>query len=460
MSDIFDRAILLSHGFIPGRTLALDIAEYALKAVDPCRAVLRHVSVDAGILRVHGDAYDLDSYEHIYVVGGGKACYPQALAVERLLGDRIADGFISVKKGQLAPFVHRIGPLARIRVEESAHPLPDETSLKAGEQILAIADRAGTDDLVLSLMSGGTSSQVIAPVDGVSVSDKTEAHRLIITSGADITEIMTVRGHLSLIKCGGLAQRLYPATVITLVVSDEKTDSIIWNTDWVSPNGTTPADAVDVLDRYHLWKRMPESVRAYLSAAAETAPAKRVPPGARMKQYHVVWTRDLFDAAVARAQELGLTPLPLTSMLTGESREAGRVLVSIAREVVRSGQPVAPPCALIATGETAVRLRWDVVGKGGANQELAAGACLDLAPDTPVAVLALDTDGTDGPTDIAGALTDGTTPIRARDGGIDLYRALNEHDISPALRVAGDTVITGPTGTNVNDLVVMVVLPA
>ena len=454
---MFDRAALLSHGFIPGRTLALDIAEHALKAVDPRRAVLSRLRVEGSLLRIDDDVYDLDSFDHIYIAGGGKACYHQALAVEQLLGGRITDGFISVKKGQLAPLVERHGPLTRIRVAESAHPVPDGSSLRAGQEILALADWAGARDLVICLMSGGTSAQVIAPVDGVSVADKAEVNRLLVTSGADVTEIMTVRGHLSRIKCGGLARRLQPASVVALTVSDEKTDSIVWNTDWLSPNGTTPADAVDVLERYRLWRRMPEPVRLYLKSMA-AAPAEELPRDARISRYMVVRTRDLFDAAVARARELELTPLPLTTVVSGESREVGRALVSIAKEVTRSGYPVAAPCALIATGETAVRLRREAAGEGGANQELAAGACLDLMPDAPVAVLALDTDGTDGPTDIAGGLTDGTTYARARENGVNLYRALTTHDVSRALRAAGDAVITGPTGTNVNDLVLIVVL--
>ena len=161
---MFDLERLLSHGFVSGRRLALDIAGHALRAVDPRRAVLSRLSVEAGRLRIDNDVYDLDHFEHIYIVGGGKACYPQALAVEQLLGDRITSGFISVKKGQLVPFVERMGRLTRLRVSESAHPVPDETSLEAGRQILAIAEGAGARDLVICLMSGGTSAQVIAPV--------------------------------------------------------------------------------------------------------------------------------------------------------------------------------------------------------------------------------------------------------------------------------------------------------
>ena len=457
---MFDLERLLSHGFVSGRRLALDIAEHALRAVDPRHAVLSRLSVEAGRLRIDNDVYDLDHFEHIYIVGGGKACYPQALAVEQLLGDRITSGFISVKKGQFVPFVERMGRLTRLRVSESAHPVPDETSLEAGREILAIADSAGAHDLVICLMSGGTSAQVIAPVDGVSVADKAEVNRLLVTSGAEVTEIMTVRRHLSRIKGGQLAARLYPATVITLTVSDEKTDSLMWNTDWVTSNGTSPADAIAILRRYELWRRMPESVRHSLEDADRAAAAQELPSGEKVNRYMVVRTRDLFEAAVARAGELGLTPLPLTTVLSGESREVGRALVSIAREVVLSGRPVAAPCALVATGETAVRLPMGLVGEGGANQELAAAACLDLAPNAPVAVLALDTDGSDGPTDIAGALTDGTTPGRARSAGADLHDALKRHDVSRALRAAGDAVITGPTGTNVNDIVIVVVLPA
>ncbi len=454
---LFDLESLLSHGFVSGRRVALDIASHALEAVDPYRAVLRHVEVRGGRLTIDDDAFELARFERIYIVGGGKACYPQAVAVEQLLADHITDGFISVKRGQLAPFMERMGRLKRIRVAESAHPVPDAASLQAGREILAIAGRVTEADLLICLTSGGTSAQVIAPVEGISMADKALVNHLMVNSGADITEIMTVRGHLSRIKNGQLAAQLRGATAITLAVSDEKTDSLMWNTDWMSPNGTSPADAVRIAQAYGVWKHMPESVRRYLSSHRVSAPPPATTP--LVHRYMVVKTRELFDAAAGRAAELGLRPLPLTSVLSGESREAGRVLAAVAREVARSGQPVAPPCALIATGETSVRLTNAGAGEGGPNQELAAGACLELEADGNIAVLALDTDGSDGPTDIAGALTDGTTPLRATRAGVDLPACLNEHNVSRALRAAGDAVITGPTGTNVNDLVVMVVLP-
>jgi len=457
----FDRAPLLEHGFVEGRRLAIDIAEAALAAVDPRRAVLEQLTVADGRLLVtaepEGPAYPLDDFDHVYVLGAGKATYPQALAVEELLGDRIDDGFISVKKGQLAPFVERLGPLSRIRVVESGHPVPDQSSYDAGREVIALADRAGADDLVILLMSGGVSAQVIAPVEGVSVDDKAAVNRLLVTSGAEVTEIMTVRRHLSRIKGGRLAPRLHPATVLALTVSDEKTDSMEWNTDWTSPDSTTPADAVAILHRYELWERVPLPARTALEGAAVANERPVDIDREKIREHMIVRTRALTEAAARRAADLGLAPLVLTTLLSGESREVGRTLVSLAREAIISGNPVPPPCALIAGGETAVRLRRVPLGEGGANQELAVGACLDLAQDAPVAVLALDTDGTDGPTSIAGALTDGTTPARAREAGMDLAQALNVHDVSRVLCAVGDAIVTGPTGTNVNDLVVVVV---
>lgn len=459
---LFDRRLLLGHGFVEGRRLAIEIVEAALAAVDPRRAIHEQLTVRDGRLRIAGAAgvvYDLHAFEHVYVIGAGKATYPQAVAVEELLGDRISDGFISVKRGQLEPSAERLGSLTRIRVMESAHPVPDESSYEAGREVIALAEKAGAHDLVLCLMSGGVSSQVIAPVEGVSVADKAAVNSLLVTSGAEVTEIMTVRRHLSRIKGGRLAARLRPATVLALTVSDEKTDTMEWNTDWTSPDSTTAADAVAILRRHELWERIPKAARDALERArAAGEPAVEVDREA-VRNHMIVHTRTLAEAAVRAAAALGLRPLLLTTLLSGESREVGRALVSMARETLLSGCPVEPPCALIATGETAVRLRREPLGEGGANQELAAGACLDLAADAPVAVFALDTDGTDGPTSIAGALTDGTTPLRVREAGLDLAQTLNVHDVARSLLAVGDAVVTGPTGTNVNDIVVIVVAP-
>ena len=246
---IKNRSELLSHGFVEGREKALDIAEYALGCVDPYAAVKRYVRLEGSRLLIAEDSFSLDNVNNIYAIGAGKATYPLAVALEEILGDRITDGFISIKKGQREPFHDQFGALAKIRVAESAHPVPDETSLEAGKEIVQIADRAGQADLVFCLMSGGVSAQAVYPVEGLSLADKVQINQLLVHSGANVTEIMTVRRHLSRIKGGRLAPRILPATCISLTVSDEKTDAMEWNTDWTSPDSTTLADAQYVLER-------------------------------------------------------------------------------------------------------------------------------------------------------------------------------------------------------------------
>jgi glycerate-2-kinase len=453
-----NRAELISHGFVEGRKKVLDIAEHTLKHVDPRAAVRHYVKLEENRLQVGEAVFDLNKVNKIYAIGGGKATYPLAIGLEEILGDRISDGFIAIKKGQKQPFFETMGTLSRIRVAESAHPIPDETSLEAGKEIWQVAQKAGRSDMVFCLMSGGVSAQCIYPVEGISLDDKISVNQLLVHSGADVTEIMTVRGHLSRIKGGRLAPQMLPATVISLTVSDEKTDSMKWNTDWASPDSTTLADAERVLKKYGLWQSVSEQVRDYL---AKPAPHKETPKSFSNEPLYycmVVKTRALWEAAAHRAKALGLTPLLLTTLLNGESREVGRTIASIANEIKLSGNPVNPPCALIATGETAVRIQGNVRGEGGANQELAVGACLDLDETNPIAICALDTDGTDGPTFLAGALTDGSTSKRAAQKGYDLFKMLMEHDVAMALKATGDAVITGPTGTNVNDLVICVIL--
>jgi glycerate-2-kinase len=453
-----NRAELISHGFVEGRKKVLDIAEHTLKHVDPRAAVRHYVKLEENRLQVGEAVFDLNKVNKIYAIGGGKATYPLAIGLEEILGDRISDGFIAIKKGQKQPFFETMGTLSRIRVAESAHPIPDETSLEAGKEIWQLAQKAGRSDMVFCLMSGGVSAQCIYPVEGISLDDKISVNQLLVHSGADVTEIMTVRGHLSRIKGGRLAPQMLPATVISLTVSDEKTDSMKWNTDWASPDSTTLADAERVLKKYGLWQSVSEQVRDYL---ANPAPHKETPKSFSNEPLYycmVVKTRALWEAAAHRAKALGLTPLLLTTLLNGESREVGRTIASIANEIKLSGNPVNPPCALIATGETAVRIQGNVRGEGGANQELAVGACLDLDETNPIAICALDTDGTDGPTFLAGALTDGSTSKRAAQKGYDLFKMLMEHDVAMALKATGDAVITGPTGTNVNDLVICVIL--
>jgi glycerate-2-kinase len=448
---IKNTSTLLSHGHKDARQKAIDIVTHALRACDPLKATHRFLSVEGKLLTVGDRVFDLDRFDNIYAIGAGKATYRQAVALEEILGDRITDGLMVVKDGQK-------GPLNKIRITEAAHPVPDKRSFEACRDIMALAEKAGPDDMVFCLMSGGISSLCIQPVEGISLKDKIEVNRLMVHSGADVTEIMSVRRHLSRIKGGRLAEVIHPATIMALTVSDAIGDPIEWNTDWTSPDSSTFQDAVRILKKYQVWELCPASVKTYFEVYEDRKETPKTLSGCNIHTQMTVRIKDLWEAAMKRASQLGLKPHLLTTTLCGESREVGRALAAIATECADSGNPFKPPCALIASGESSVRVMGANSGTGGANQELAAGAALNLEDRHPIAVFAVDTDGTDGPTQLAGALTDGSTAARAKAIGYDIYHVLLDHNITPLLKQIGDAVETGSTGTNVNDLVVIVVL--
>lgn len=448
---IKNRDILVAHGFTAGREKAIDIVTYALQSVNARQAVKNKVRLVDDVLKIEDQSFDLRNFRNIYAIGAGKATFPLAAALEEILGERISDGFIAVKDGQL-------GRLNRIRVMEAAHPVPDQRSVAAGRQVLEIARKAGPDDLVICLMSGGVSSLCCYPLDEISFEDKMTTSRLMVNSGADIDEIMTVRGHLSQIKLGRLAHVIHPAAMISLTVSDAIGDPMKLNTDWTSPDNSKFIDAVRILKKYGLWGKTPEAVQRYLAKPEKHTASIADHAAYRIDNFMVVKTTKLTDAAVRKARDMGLETIVLTSCLTGESREAGRFFTAVAREAYEKKRPVKPPCALIATGETVVRIENDDYGKGGRNQEFAAGACLDLRPSDPITVCSLGTDGTDGPTPVAGAITDGSTIVRAISQGLDIHEFLHRHDIYTLLTAVGDTIETRNTETNVCDIAVAVVL--
>jgi len=450
---IKNREQLLSHGCVEGRRLAADIIDTALREVDPYTATKKTVrwNDEDGLLRVQDDIFDLNDVDNLYVVGAGKATYPIARALDEILGERIRDGLVVVKEGQSEKLSH-------IRVIEAGHPIPDERSFEACKEIFKIVDQAGPGDLVITVVTGGSSALCSHPVYGIAFDEKRAVHDLLLRCGAEIKEINTVRKHLSAIKGGRLTQRILPATIVSLCVSDVIHDPLDWNTDWTAPDSSTLADAANVFNRYGLWEEIPESVQDYLSNPAPEKETPKAFPGAPLHLYMVLKTRTLCEAAVTRAEELGLSPLLVTTSLNGESREVGRTLAAIAKEVHLSGNPVMPPCALIAGGETTVRIESHTVGEGGPNQELALAGCLDLEANEPIVICAVDSDGMDGSSTVAGAMTDGSTLARAKQNGFDCFKTLMDHKALALLKTLDDTVITGSTGTNVNDLAVCIVL--
>jgi glycerate 2-kinase len=386
-------------------------------------------------------------------VGGGKADAPMARALEAILGDRITAGVISVKHGHALP-------LRRIEVHEAGHPIPDAAGQAAAERILELAASAGRGDLVVCLISGGGSALLPAPVHGLGLPEKMAATDLLLRSGATIQEINAVRKHLSRLKGGRLAQVAAPAQVVVLILSDvlgNPLDAIASGP--AVPDPTTFADALEIVQRYGLASRFPPAALAYLQRGARGEEPETPKPGDPVfRRVHTVVigsNEHAARAAVRAARRLGYRTMLLTTFLEGEAREAGRVVAAIARGVGEAGIPLVPPACVIAGGETTVTVRGD--GKGGRCQEFTLAAARAIRGRPGLLVAAFGTDGTDGPTDAAGAMADGATVERALALGLDPAAALERNDAYSFFAALGDLYVTGPTRTNVNDLYVTLV---
>ena len=448
-----NRDIVTSHGNIALRKAAVEIIEYALQAADPYTAVRRLVQLDSHLLSIGDLVLDLKRYERIFVVGAGKASLSIAQALEDILGDRISDGLFVLKHGSRAD-------LKRTKVIYAAHPVPDENGHKGAQAMMEMAEGFAKNDLVFVGISGGSSALLALPVEGVSLADKQQANQVLLHCGADITEINAVRKHLSRIKGGRLAKAILPATLVNLTVSDVVGDPLDYITGPTVADTSTFDDARGVLDRHNLWEAFPESAADHLRSGGEAQETPKDFGDAPIHTFLVVDSTAACLGAADRAAELGYKSMILTTMLKGEAREAGTFFAAIANEIVRFGRPMSAPCAIVAGGENMVTIP-DEYGKygegGGPNQEFALSACLDLVGLENVVLVAIDTDGTDGPTDLDGGMVGGRTLPRAQAKDIDVFRALHDHDASRVLQELGDAVITGHTGTNVNDLRLLLV---
>jgi len=432
---------------------ALDIFRAALAAVEPEQAVLRNLQLQAGVLRVGDLALELGRFKKVWVLGAGKADAPMARALERLLGGRISGGLIVVKEG------HQL-ELERVEVQEASHPVPDHRGVEGTRKVLEVAREAGPEDLVLALFSGGGSALLVAPAEGISLEDKQEVTRLLLSCGATIQEINTVRKHLSSVKGGQLARAAHPATMVSLILSDVIGD----NLDAIAsgptvPDPTTFGQAREVLARYGLWERVPQAVRARLEAGSEGGlqeTPKSGDPCFQKAHWKIVGSNlQALKAAREQAEKMGYRAVILGAGIEGEAREVAKALSAVAKEVIRSGNPLPPPACLLCGGETTVTLKGP--GKGGRNQEFVLAAAISLEGWEPVVVLSGGTDGTDGPTDAAGAIADGTSVSRARAAGLCPERCLDNNDSYEFFRSLGDLLVTGPTRTNVMDVQVFLV---
>ncbi|HSL04234.1 MAG TPA: glycerate kinase [Nitrospiraceae bacterium] len=437
----------------PIRLLLKKLIVRGLGAVDARAAVSRAIVRNGDELIIGRRRYDLCRYERVVVLGAGKATASMAQAVEQRLGSRLQGGFVVVKHGHVVP-------TRRIVVAEAGHPVPDRSGQRAAARLCAMATELGRRDLLIVLLSGGASSLLPAPVTGITLADKQRVTQELLRCGASIREINTVRKHLSRIKGGRLAE-LTKATIVTLILSDVLGDdlSAIASGPTV-PDPTTYHEAVAILKRYRIWRPVPQRVRRHLDRGCQGLASETPKPGSslfRRVHHHIVGNNATAVMAVTcAAREAGLKTLVHRSTLTGEARDEGQRFGVLAKNILRAGKPLQRPCCMVAGGETTVTVTGK--GAGGRAQEFAAAAALEIAGLAKVWVVAIGTDGTDGPTDAAGAVIDGHTVARAKRLSVDLKGALQRHNTYPALKRLDQLIVTGPTGTNVNDLYLLLVL--
>lgn len=422
-------------------------------AVDPVTAVQRAVTRQGDTLVVDGVPYDLRRFDQIYVIGGGKAGATMAQGLEAILGERLTRGAVTVKYGHLAP-------VERVTLYEAGHPIPDAAGMRGAEALMHLAQQAGADDLVFCLLSGGASALLPAPSSGMTLAEKQQVTRRLLECGASIDEINVIRKHISRVKGGHLARLVAPAQLITLVLSDVVGDRIdVIASGPTVPDTSTYQECLNILERYNLLEDLPASVYTHLQhgltgTIPETPKAGDV-AFARCQTVIIGSNRLALRAACETAKVLGYETLILSSSIQGETRDIARMHAAIVQEIHHSGLPLAPPACVISGGETTVTLRGD--GKGGRNQEFALAAALDIAGLEHVVVLSGGTDGTDGPTDAAGAVADGHTVARAQAQGLEPAHALRRNDSYHVFAALGDLLLTGPTGTNVMDIHLLLV---
>jgi glycerate 2-kinase len=430
---------------------ALRIFGAALKAADPARGIEMLIRVEGGALYAGKHRYDLSRFRTIQVVGAGKASAVMARAVEKLLGRRVSGGLINTKYEHLAK-------VKRVELHEASHPVPDEAGVAGARRIAEIARGAGEEDLVIALISGGASALLPLPAEGITLAEKQATTKLLLACGATINEINCVRKHISGIKGGQLARLTAPATLLALLLSDVIGDPLdVIGSGPAAPDDSTFQQAWDVFEKFGITGKLPAPVRKRIEAGVRGEIPETPKSGdacfRRTRNLIVGSNRQAVDAAAAAARELGYRPVVLSTLVEGETREIAAMHCAIAREALLSGRPAKPPVCFISGGETTVTLKGD--GKGGRNMEFALACALALDGVEDVLAFSAGTDGTDGPTDAAGAWASGLTAGRARARGLNPQAFLACNDSYNFFEQSGGLVMTGPTGTNVMDVRLM-----
>jgi len=432
---------------------AVEIFYKALKAVQPGDAIKRHCKFDGETLLIGHRSYHLARYKNLYILGTGKATAPMAAAIEDIIDEKITGGIITVKFGHVAD-------LKRINLIEAGHPVPDENGIRGASAILNLAENVEKDDLILCLISGGGSALLPFPYDGITLKDKQDIIKILLSCGATIHEINTIRKHISKIKGGRLAQAVYPATLVTLILSDVVGDDLdVIASGPTVPDSTSFYDCKNIFRRYNIIDKIPNNILNHIesgiSGETDETPKPHDPVFDRTYNLIIGSNVESLMSAKKKAESLGYNVLLLSSMIEGETRFVAQVHGAIAREIIKTGNPLPLPACILSGGETTVTILGN--GLGGRNQEFALSASIDISGKKNIVMLSAGTDGSDGPTDAAGAFSDTFTLKRAEEIGLDPYRFLANNDSYHFFQKLGDLFITGPTNTNVMDLRIVLV---
>lgn len=459
---IRNRDQILSHGDVESRRIVLDITEKTLQKLDARGRIKSIMRLDGDMLHIGVKSWDLSKKRNVYLLGAGKACNHMAMAVDEILGNRLTRGIAIVKIAEETDVFNKT------EVYVGGHPLPNKEGYRACLKMLELVDNAGTDDLFIVVISGGSSALMSCPIEGVSLEDEIVVTDVMLKSGANIYEINAIRRHISQFNGGMLAKRIEArgAELIGFGISDgvgsPATGDIripyaAYKSTPMGPDTTTLEDARRVIRDYNVADRLPKNVVDYLM---NVGPEGETPKAFPNNTYYLINTLpDSCIYAKRFAEEMGIHAVILTSYLEGESRDVGTVFASIAREIQAYGNPVSAPCMVLASGEATTKIldNSEITGHGGPSQEETLSFAFTADKAKGVCLLSIDSEGTDGTTPVAGGITDSQSLKAARSKGIDVFAALRGHACYEALSAMDDVVFTGNTGTNLCDFNIMYV---
>ena len=440
----------------------MEITNNTLERLDGYKRIKSIANMDGSKLYIGTRTWDLSKKNNVYLFGAGKACNHMAMAIDEILGDYLTKGIAIVKIAEDSDVFRNT------EVFVGGHPLPNEEGFRASKKIIEIVSQAGSDDLFIVVISGGSSALMSCPLDGISLQDEIDTTDILLKSGAGIYEINAVRRHISALNGGMLAKKIHDvgAELIGIGISDavgspatgdisEPYDS--YKSTPIGPDMTTLDDARNTIINRNVEHRLPKRVVDYLMSAGPEAETPKTFPD---NTYYLLNT--LPDSCIYAKEvcaTMGIPAMIVSSFLEGESRDAGTFLASMAREIQTYGNPIEPPCVLVSSGEVTSRIldAGEVKGHGGPGQEMTVSFAITAANTRGACLLSIDSEGTDGTTMVAGGITDSTSYAAAVAKDINLYQALREHSCFEALDEIGDTVFTGNTGTNLCDLNIMYV---